>query len=73
MATRDEHLAWCKARALEELKAGDPVAAIASMLSDVKKWDEPLYDPAVLQLLAVDAMLFGNSPDQVRRWIEGFN
>jgi hypothetical protein len=35
--TRDEHLAWCKKRALEYVDAGDLTNAVASMGSDLKK------------------------------------
>ena len=34
--TRDEHLAWCKRRALEYVDAGDLTHAVASMASDLK-------------------------------------
>src|SRR6476660_9902729 len=34
--TRDEHLAWCKRRALEYVDAGDLTRAVASMTSDLK-------------------------------------
>jgi hypothetical protein len=35
--------------------------------------NEPLYDAAVLRALIADAVLFRNTPDQVRDWIDGFN
>jgi hypothetical protein len=34
--TRDEHLAWCKRRALECIDAGDLTHAVAGMASDLK-------------------------------------
>ena len=34
--TRDEHLDWCRKRALEHLDAGDLTHAVASMASDLK-------------------------------------
>lgn len=70
--TRDEHLAWCKSRALELLDRGDPPGAIASMISDLGKWERPLYDAHLLKFLAADGLLFRKTADQVRTWIEGF-
>ncbi len=72
MATRKEHMDWCKQRALEYLP-GDPQQAIASMLSDLDKHDET-SNPAMAQLTMM-LMLSGHlsTPDQVRRHIEGFN
>jgi len=35
--TREEHLAWCKKRALEYLDKGDANNAVASMESDMRK------------------------------------
>ena len=39
MKTREEHLAWCKARALEYLP-DDPIQAVTSMASDLGKHPE---------------------------------
>jgi hypothetical protein len=52
MKTREEHLAWCKQRALELLADGDRAGAVASMISDLQKHDEPLYDPETLRTLS---------------------
>ena len=38
--TRDEHLAWCKQRALEYADRGDTTNAVASMMSDLGKHPE---------------------------------
>jgi hypothetical protein len=70
---RDQHLAWCKSRALEILDAGDISGACTSMLSDLTKWTEPLYKPATLALLAWDGMMFCKTSAAMRHWIEGFN
>lgn len=71
--SREEHVAWCKARALELLDAGDPQQAFASMVSDLDKHDETRGHVGV-QLVAM-MMLSGQlaRPDEMRRWIEGFN
>jgi hypothetical protein len=70
--TRDEHLAWCKARALEYVDAGDLDQARTSMLSDLTKWEQPLYDSGTLGVLMMDALLFCKTSEQMRYWINGF-
>ncbi len=69
--TRDEHLAWRKGRALELLDGGDPAGAVASMISDLGKWERRLYDTTTITVLSMDGMLFCKTPDQVRHRIEG--
>lgn len=39
MATRQEHLDWCKQRANEYFKRGEAKGGIASFLSDIRKSD----------------------------------
>ena len=72
--TRVEHLAWCKERALAALDGGDVAGAVASMLFDLGRWDEPLYAPEIFQVLAADGLLHARFGDTagLRRWIEGF-
>ena len=70
--TRDEHIAWCKKRALPYVEAGKLERAVGSMTSDMMKHP---YTADAIQIFAVDGMmaaLTGNG-DAVRRWIEGFN
>jgi hypothetical protein len=75
--TREEHLAWCKKRALEYVDRGDLNQALTSMLSDLRK--HPETENHIGGVLGVGlAMLPGhrsiiNDPDEMRRWIEGFN
>lgn len=70
--TRQEHMNWCKQRALEYLKPGpyfSPTDAIASMLSDLRKHEETrdLLDSPII------AMAFQSSTAaEARRFIEGF-
>lgn len=71
-ATRAQHLQWCKYRALQILDSGDHAGAVASMLSDLRKWDRPLYDADTLLTLQMDGVMFCKTADQVRHWIEGF-
>lgn len=70
MMARDEHLAWCKERALQYLPR-NPADAMTSMMSDLQKHPE-LKDHIGL---AIAPMFYGghNDPEQVRRWIVGFN
>ena len=73
--TRSEHLDWCKKRALELLDAGERQQTVTSMLSDLTKWDKPLYDKKLLSVLVLNGMMFASKEDRrtVRHWIEGFN
>lgn len=70
---RAAHLAWCKKRALEYVDNGDVQNAFASMASDMGKHPETQGHAAIelgmMQLMA--GML--QSPDEMRRFINGFN
>jgi hypothetical protein len=70
--TRDEHLAWCKTRALEYVDAGDLTRAVASMASDLKMHQDT--DNPTLDGLAMIGMMYAADGDKaaVRRWIERF-
>ena len=71
--TRAEHLAWCKQRALEYVDKGDLHNAFASMASDLNKHEET-RDHGGTQLGMI--MLMAGQlerPDDMRRFIEGFN
>lgn len=69
--TREEHLTWCKERALEYVDAGDLTNAVASMCSDIEKHEETQGNPAVI--LGPIMMMGHPTTDSVRRFIEGFN
>lgn len=73
MATREEHLERCKQGALAILETGDLTGAIASMMSDLRKSEEPLYDVPELRALLIDALFLRKTPDQVRDWINSFH
>ena len=70
--TRDEHLAWCKRRALEYVDAGDLTHAVASMASDLKT--HPDTDNPALNGLVMIGMMYVTDGDKaaVQRWIERF-
>lgn len=71
--TRDEHLEWCKKRALEYLDRGDVRNGFTSMLSDLGKHEETKDHKGCE--IGVGLMLIPgwiDNPVEVRRWIEGF-
>jgi hypothetical protein len=71
--TRDEHLAWAKARALRYVDEGELQNAVVSMGSDLNKHAELTY--ATNGMLLQLGLLYVRHGDTagVRRWIEGFN
>lgn len=75
MMTAEEHLEWCKKRALEYLDAGELANAFASMGSDLSKHPETaLHDTPTGNVLMELGMLHVINHDarELRRWIEGF-
>lgn len=70
MTTRDEHLAWCKERALEYLP-DSPSLALASLFSDLNKHPETANHPAA-QVGLMEFALGPVDPNEVRRHIEGY-
>jgi hypothetical protein len=71
--TRDEHVEWCKERALEYVEMGDFTQAITSMASDLTKHEETKnhkgIDIGVMML--VGGML--RTKEDVVRFINGFH
>jgi hypothetical protein len=70
---RQEHLAWCKQRALEYVEAGDLAQALTSMMSDLNKHPETKGHVGIE--LGVNLSLIGglSTSRDMRRFIEGFN
>jgi len=71
--TKEDHLNWCKQRALEYVNTGDLENAWVSMVSDLKKYDET-RDHVAINL--GNMMLVGghlNSKEEMKKFIEGFN
>ncbi len=71
--TRDEHLAWCKKRALEYCDQGDVTNAFASFASDMNKHPETENHPFLeigLQLMMIGEL---SSTAKMREFINGFN
>jgi hypothetical protein len=72
MRTREEHLAWCKQRALEYVDAGDLANAVASMGSDLQQHPQT-HGASTAVLLRLGMMYIDQGdPKRVRAWIEGF-
>jgi hypothetical protein len=73
--TRAEHLSWAKERALQFVERGELLGAVCSMISDVIKYDPPMYSDLVFDVLINDGapVAVANGAEAVRRWIEGFN
>lgn len=68
--TRDEHMEWCKKRALEYVDR-NPVEAVTSMLSDLSKHEET---KGIGYKMAMFGIMFASkSPQQAKQFIEGFN
>lgn len=72
MESRAEHLEWCKRRALEYLP-DDPKNAMASMLSDLGKHPGTAGSAQIGMEIAPFRYGQGNNPEELRKWIEGFN
>lgn len=70
---RQEHLEWCKRRALEYVDINDLSQAYASMASDLRKHPETEKHSAI----SLGLMLLMNghlgTQDKMRKFIEGFN
>lgn len=71
--SRQDHLVWCKNRALEYVEMGDIAQAWASMASDLHKHPETDWHPALDlgTMLIVGGHL--SSQEEMRKFIEGFN
>lgn len=71
--SRDDHMAWCKSRALEYLDRGDAKNALASFTSDLRKHPET-DDLVNTDLIVVFGfpLVIADDVDGLRRFIEGF-
>jgi TorA maturation chaperone TorD len=70
---REEHLQWCKIRALEYVDSDDIQNAWASMASDMQKHEETKDHIAIN--LGMSLMMIGqlSTPQEMRKFIEDFN
>lgn len=71
--SREEHLDWCKNRAIELVNDGNLQEAYASMCSDLSKHPETMNHSAME--LGLMLMVSGNlsTKDEMIKFIEGFN
>ncbi|MGN2640740.1 hypothetical protein ACTD5D_32120 [Nocardia takedensis] len=86
MTTREQHIEWCRARALAELDAGGPDAiadAITSMTSDLRKHPTTAADAAhgltgampigvEMAHLEMYSGVGMRTDSEVRRWIQDY-
>lgn len=70
---REEHLDWCKARALEYADSGELTEAFSSMVSDLRKHPETENHGAIALMFAQLMAGFLDTPENMRKFIEGFN
>ena len=71
--TRNEHIAWCKERALEYVESGDLTNAWASMVTDLSTHDGTQGHVGI-QLGMMQIMTGGlKTQHEMRHFIEGFN
>ncbi len=73
METREQHMAWCKKRALEYLDQNDVNQAFASMASDLRKHPETANHSAIQ--IGMMMLMAGKLTNvlAMREFIEGFN
>lgn len=73
--TRQEHLDWCKKRALEYVDAGDYQQAFASFASDVRKHPETKDISEAIAMLGMPLLMAGllSTPQEMREHITGYN
>ena len=71
--TRQDHLIWCKKRALEYVEINDLNQAFASMTSDLRKHKETAEHSGIELGWALLMNNHLNTPREMRKFIEGFN
>lgn len=73
--TRQEHLEWCKSRAMKYIDAGDLQQAFTSFASDVRKHPETVAIERTIGILGMPLLLGGflDTPEKMREHIQGYN
>lgn len=73
MTKREDHLQWCKERAIKYVDNNDLKNAFASFQSDMGKHEETAHHMALQ--MGTMLLLSGNldNDHQMREWINGFN
>lgn len=72
MITRQEHLQWCKDRAMQYVNAGDFSQAVASMASDLDKHPETAGVASFAGQLGLMELMLGTTREKMVHFIEGF-
>jgi hypothetical protein len=70
--TRDEHLTWCKDRALELVDAGRLQEAVETFARNLAKHPETRNRVRSPQVLLSATYLDSGDPIAVRKWVRGF-
>ena len=70
--SREDHIRWCKDRALEYVKLGDLDNAIASMQSDLTKHPETNTPEVIKRALDIELIYAISRHRRVVTWIHGF-
>ena len=70
---RQEHLAWCKERALEYVKLGKLDQALTSLYSDLGKHEGTAGHPGIGFVMMKQSAGFLTGSLEVKKFIEGFN
>jgi hypothetical protein len=73
MLTREEHLAWAKARALAYCDAGHLHGAFTSLASDLNNHPETADHRAMAHLMTLALMGRITTAEDMRRYIAGMN
>ena len=71
--TREEHLMWCKQRALAYVNAGNINEAFHSMASDLQKHPETKDHPELEAFIPLRWLGRLSTPRAMREFIEGFD
>lgn len=71
--SRQEHMEWCKKRALEYCDRGEFQEALLSMLSDLRKHPETENHAGGALMVSMILGGFLCRPEEIRKFIEGFN
>jgi hypothetical protein len=73
VTSREEYIAFCKARALSILISGDAAGAVASMIGDLNNWSGgAIYDAGELSMRYAEAAFFIADSKEIREWINRF-
>lgn len=70
--TREEHMAWCKQRALQYLDTNDLTGAWASMASDLTKHPDTANHPGLMIGMMLMMKQELSTPEKMRKFIEDF-